>query len=369
MLRTLGCDFGGKRIAMRNSTGTIYYYEEDMLGSSRTMVQAGQTSVCFDADFLPFGYEKDVTSSCTTAYKFEGKERDTETSNDDFGARYYSNRFGRWLSPDWSAVPAPVPYANLTNPQTLNIYAMVSDNPESFADLDGHDAASCGTDSCAADPSKLDPTCTRLGDPSGACELEAAGEFFSEKTTGANANTNAPSDPVFQEYLQMVADGQSAQQQNAIIGRIMSFDADVQTATDADLARGSSSNATIDSILHNSGLRENGQVPGQVYLAEEDNHKKQLKNEIDAYVAGTSSTQELSQFLGRLGRVQYLYDKQNAGLTLAAHTARWVASRNPVSAVFWSVMQAVTPTPAKQRLLSYGTAAVNKRLHALGAQP
>ena len=72
-------------------------------------------------------------------YKFEGKERDTETGNDDFGARYYSNRFGRWLSADWSAVPVPVPYANLTNPQTLNLYAMVSDDPESFADLDGHD--------------------------------------------------------------------------------------------------------------------------------------------------------------------------------------------------------------------------------------
>ena len=58
--------------------------------------------------------------------------------NDDFGARYYSWRVGRWLSADWSAVPAPVPYANLTNPQTLNLYAMVSDNPETFADLDGH---------------------------------------------------------------------------------------------------------------------------------------------------------------------------------------------------------------------------------------
>ena len=34
----------------------------------------------------------------------------------------------------------PVPYANLSNPQTLNLYAMVSDNPETFADLDGHDA-------------------------------------------------------------------------------------------------------------------------------------------------------------------------------------------------------------------------------------
>jgi RHS repeat-associated protein len=123
------------------SSGTIDYYEEDMLGSSRTLVQAGGTSPCFDADFLPFGYEKDVTTTCSQNYKFEGKERDTETGDDDFGARCYTWRLGRWLSADWSAVPAPVPYANLTNPQTLNLYAMVSDNPESFADLTGH----CGT--------------------------------------------------------------------------------------------------------------------------------------------------------------------------------------------------------------------------------
>jgi RHS repeat-associated protein len=80
----------------------------------------------------------DYTSTCAQNYKFEGKERDTETENDDFGARYYSWRFGRWLSSDWSAVPVAVPYANLTNPQTLNLYSMVGDDPESFADLDGH---------------------------------------------------------------------------------------------------------------------------------------------------------------------------------------------------------------------------------------
>jgi RHS repeat-associated protein len=139
--------FGGKRVAMRNvSSGTIYYYAEDMLGSSRTIVQAGQTTPCYDADFYPFGGERIVTNSCTQTqnYKFEGKERDTETGNDDFGARYYNSRLGRWLSADWSSVPVPVPYANLTNPQTLNLYAMVSDNPETFADLDGHEGGLCG---------------------------------------------------------------------------------------------------------------------------------------------------------------------------------------------------------------------------------
>lgn len=140
--------FGGKRIAMRNvSSGTIYYYEDDMLGSARTMVQAGQTSPCYDGDFYPFGGERIVANTCTQNYKFEGKERDTETGNDDFGARYYISRLGRWLSADWSAVPAPVPYANLANPQTLNLYAMVSDNPETFADLDGHQCNTASTGS------------------------------------------------------------------------------------------------------------------------------------------------------------------------------------------------------------------------------
>ena len=127
-------------------------YNPDMLGSSRTIVQAGQTSACYDADFYPFGGERDVTASCAENYKFEGKERDSETQNDDFGARYYSWRVGRWLSADWSAVPTPVPYANLANPQTLNLYAMASDNPETFADLDGH-----GTDPVPPPPPPTTP--------------------------------------------------------------------------------------------------------------------------------------------------------------------------------------------------------------------
>ena len=134
--------FGGKRIAHRNvSSGSIYYYAEDFLGTSRSITTSTGT-LCYDADFYPYGGERVVTNTCPQNYKFEGKERDTETGNDDFGARYYNSRLGRWLSADWSAIPAPVPvpYANLTNPQTLNLYAMVRDNPETFADLDGHDS-------------------------------------------------------------------------------------------------------------------------------------------------------------------------------------------------------------------------------------
>ena len=130
--------FGGKRIAMLPAGGNPIYYVEDMLGTSR-VITSNSGIVCYDADFYPYGGERAYTNTCAQNYKFEGKERGTETGNDEFGARYYSDHFGRWLSADWSSVPEPVPYANLSNPQTLNLYSMVGDDPESFADLDGHD--------------------------------------------------------------------------------------------------------------------------------------------------------------------------------------------------------------------------------------
>ena len=126
------------KVELTGATGTsVTYYVEDMLGTSRVVTNATGV-VCYDADFYPYGGERPYVNTCAQNYKFEGKERGGETGNDDFGARYYSNRFGRWLSADWSAVPVAIPYANLTNPQTLNLYSMVADDPESFADLDGH---------------------------------------------------------------------------------------------------------------------------------------------------------------------------------------------------------------------------------------
>jgi RHS repeat-associated protein len=153
--------FGGHRVAMLPTGGAPIYYAEDMLGSSRVIVTSAG-AVCYDADFYPFGGERAVTNTCAQNYKFEGKERDTETQNDDFGAREYSWRAGRWLSADWSAIPAPVPYANLSNPQTLNLYAMVADDPETFADLDGHeDAAATASNAAkaAATSAGQAPTC------------------------------------------------------------------------------------------------------------------------------------------------------------------------------------------------------------------
>lgn len=44
----------------------------------------------------------------------------------------------RFYQPDWSATPEPVPYANFGNPQSLNLYTYVRNNPLSFGDPDGH---------------------------------------------------------------------------------------------------------------------------------------------------------------------------------------------------------------------------------------
>jgi len=74
-----------------------------------------------------------------TESRYTGKERDTETGLDYFGARYYASNMGRYLSPDWAAKQEPVPYAKLGDPQTLNLYSYVQNNPLSRWDDDGHE--------------------------------------------------------------------------------------------------------------------------------------------------------------------------------------------------------------------------------------
>ncbi len=77
---------------------------------------------------------------------FTGKQRDTETGLDYFGARYNASNLGRFMTPDWSAKIEPVPYAKLADPQSLNLYTYVLDNPVTLTDADGHtcrDRLSC----------------------------------------------------------------------------------------------------------------------------------------------------------------------------------------------------------------------------------
>jgi RHS repeat-associated protein len=66
-------------------------------------------------------------------------ERDTESGNDYFGARYYASSMGRFMSPDWSVKEEPIRYAKLDDPQSLNLYAYVRNHPLTRVDEDGHD--------------------------------------------------------------------------------------------------------------------------------------------------------------------------------------------------------------------------------------
>jgi RHS repeat-associated protein len=85
-----------------------------------------------------------MTSSTVCAFstvrlrqsRFTGKERDTESGNDYFGARYFGSSMGRFLSPD----PSGLFYADPTNPQSLNLYSYAYNNPLSNIDPTGLDA-------------------------------------------------------------------------------------------------------------------------------------------------------------------------------------------------------------------------------------
>jgi RHS repeat-associated protein len=130
--------FGGQRIARIDlPASSVHYYLSDHLNSTSMVVSASGT-IEEESDYSSFGTEYPITGSGVNRYKFTGKERDSESQVDYFGARYYSNALGRFITSDWSKKPVPVPYADLDDPQTLNQYGYGRNNPLSHADVDGH---------------------------------------------------------------------------------------------------------------------------------------------------------------------------------------------------------------------------------------
>lgn len=114
-------------------SGTLYL-TADHLGSTRAVTDAsGMLKERWD--YFPFGQtisggqvfgNRNLVAAYDAAtgvtLEFTGKERDSETGLDYFGARYFSAAQGRWTTPDWSATPQAVPYADFSDPQTLNLY-------------------------------------------------------------------------------------------------------------------------------------------------------------------------------------------------------------------------------------------------------
>ncbi len=134
--------FGGRRIARINrpATNSVDYYYSDHLGSTDVVTNA-TGGIVKESDYYPYGGEIPIITGDPNRYKFNGKERDNESGLDNFGARYNASSLGRFMTPDWAARPTAVPYAVFGDPQSLNLYGYVRNDPVSRADADGHTEA------------------------------------------------------------------------------------------------------------------------------------------------------------------------------------------------------------------------------------
>ena len=119
---------GARRSRNRRTQTEPYYGTEyvtgDHLGSTRLLTNA-TGGVIRRFDYLPFGeeipsglygrgsdyggnsYPNLGVAGDETSRKFTGKERDSESGLDYFGARYFSAAQGRFTSADWAAKAEP----------------------------------------------------------------------------------------------------------------------------------------------------------------------------------------------------------------------------------------------------------------------
>jgi RHS repeat-associated protein len=122
---------GGSLLAQYRN-GTTYFAHRDHLGSIRMLTDP--TKANFDSvDFMPFGEQ--LAGDSGSSHKFTGKERDSESNLDFFGARYYGGNMGRFMNPD----PLYIEMHRLADPQQLNLYTYGRNNPLSITDPTGLD--------------------------------------------------------------------------------------------------------------------------------------------------------------------------------------------------------------------------------------
>jgi RHS repeat-associated protein len=123
------------------------YFLTDPQGTVR-MALSSKGDVTTKGTFAPFGTEitKSAKSSAASI-SYSDEVHDEETGLDTYQYRSYNPRLGRWMSPD----PSSEHYANLANPQSLNLYTFVTDDPLKFIDDQGLDSDPGGD--CAGDGS------------------------------------------------------------------------------------------------------------------------------------------------------------------------------------------------------------------------
>jgi RHS repeat-associated protein len=125
----------GELIATYDIAG-LHFQLNDWLGTRRVETDyAG--NVQENCASLPFG---DGATNCVgpTEQFFTGKERDTESGLDYFGARYYGSTGGRFMTPD----PGWMFATKISNPQSLNLYAYVQNLPLTSVDPNGYESFS-----------------------------------------------------------------------------------------------------------------------------------------------------------------------------------------------------------------------------------
>jgi RHS repeat-associated protein len=109
-----------------NSNGLAYYRHADWLGSSRfASLPSGTSRLYYDGAYAETG---------NVDRNFTGQNQDTVNSGAyplyDFLYRQHHPVWGRWVSPD----PAGLGAVDPTNPQSLNRYAYVLNNPMTLID-------------------------------------------------------------------------------------------------------------------------------------------------------------------------------------------------------------------------------------------
>ncbi|MSP13293.1 MAG: RHS repeat-associated core domain-containing protein [Chloroflexi bacterium] len=124
---------GGKSVAIR-SEGNLNYVHTDQLNSVSLLVDnSGKVVTGTVQRFMPFGQERaGQPQSLPTDRNFTGQPLDASTGLLYYGARYYDSSLGRFIQPD-TIVPQP------GNPQSLNRFSYVLNNPLRYVDPSGHD--------------------------------------------------------------------------------------------------------------------------------------------------------------------------------------------------------------------------------------
>ena len=130
----------GQQFGYRAYDGTTYFQHKSPLGTDRVRTNY-QGQVVSTEISLAFGDEFSQSSSNTQGPaqdndQYAGTEHDQESFTEHATFRQYSSTEGRWMSPD----PYDGSY-DPTNPQSLNRYSYVLNNPFSYSDALGLEEA------------------------------------------------------------------------------------------------------------------------------------------------------------------------------------------------------------------------------------